>query len=80
MREALAKLCHDQWSGWVKYMFSKGTFNKDGTWTMPAWAVERWTHQMDTPYEELSEAEQDSDRKEAAKFSKVFEEMSQKFS
>lgn len=79
MREALAKLCHDQWSGWIKYMFSKGTLNEDGSWTMPKEFVDRWTRQMNTPYEELSESEQDSDRKEAARFSKVFEEMSPKY-
>lgn len=41
-REALAAYSHDSaWAGWVRYMFSKGTFNADGTWTMPGWAVER---------------------------------------
>jgi len=74
-REKLADLCHEQWSHWVNYMFSKGTFNKDGTWTMPAWAVERWRHQMKTPYSELSATEQDSDRNEADKFLKVFNEI-----
>jgi len=68
LREKLADLCHRQWSGWVQYMFSKGTYNDDGSWTMPAWAVERWTRQMDTPYADLSESEQDSDRREADKF------------
>lgn len=68
LREAVANLCHEQWSGWMRYLFSKGTFNDDGTWTMPAWAVQRWTRQMETPYPELSNEEQDSDRAEADKF------------
>lgn len=68
LREELAELAHKQWSGWMHYLFSKGTFNEDGTWTMPAWAVERWKRQAETPYVELSEEEQDSDRKEADKF------------
>ena len=71
MREALADLCHTQWSGWMEYLFGKGEFNEDGTWTMPAWAVERWQKQMKTPYSELSEGEQDSDRTEADKFLEV---------
>lgn len=68
IREILADLCHRQWSGWMKYLFSKGTFNEDGTWTIPSWAVERWDRQMKTPYAQLSESEQESDRTEADKF------------
>lgn len=68
LREKLAELAHDQWVGWMRYLFSKGIFNDDGTWTMPAWAVVRWRWQMETPYSELSENEQDSDRSEADKF------------
>lgn len=71
LREKLAKLAHDQWSGWMKYLFSKGVFNSDGTWTMPLWAVERWQRQMKTPYSELSETEKESDRAEADKFLRV---------
>ena len=72
LREEVANLAHQQWSGWMEYLFSKGTLNDDGTWTMPKWAVERWTRQMNTPYEVLSESDQDSDRAEADKFLAVF--------
>jgi len=65
LRERLACLAHKQWTGWMEYLFSKGVFNKDGTWTMPKWAVDRWTKQIATPYKQLSKQEQDSDRKEA---------------
>lgn len=68
MRELLADLCHKQWSGWMTYMLSKGVFNKDGSWTMPAEFVQRWTRQMNTSYTDLAEAEQNSDRIEADKF------------
>jgi hypothetical protein len=64
-REQLAALAHEQWSGWMRYMFGQGTQNADGTLTLPAWAVERWTRQMETPYSELPDAEQASDRTEA---------------
>ena len=74
MREKLADLAHKQWSNWMEYLFSKGTFNIDGTWTMPAWAVERWTIQMQTDYANLSDSEMDSDRKEADKFLSVIED------
>ncbi len=68
LREKLAELAHNQWARWMEYLFSKGTFNEDGTWTMPSWAVRRWKRQMETPYSELSESEQDSARSEADKF------------
>lgn len=62
-----ADLEHEIWSSWMQYMFTKGTFNPDGTWTMPAWAVERWTKQMRTIYYELSDKEKDSDREQVQK-------------
>lgn len=68
LREKLAILAHEQWAGWMEYLFEKGTFNEDGTWTMSTWAVQRCTRQMNTPYAALSETEQDSDRKQADKF------------
>ena len=73
VREQLADLCHEQWSGWMKYLFSKGTFNEDGSWTMPAWAVERWQRQIATCYFNLSEDEKESDRVEADKFLALIE-------
>lgn len=74
LREKLAELAHEQWAGWMQYLFSKGVFNNDGTWTMPAKFVERWRRQMVTPYSNLSQSEQDSDRKEADKFLLVIED------
>lgn len=68
LREIFANLCHQQWSGWMDYLFGKGIFNEDGSWTMPAEFVERWRRQARTLYCDLSESEQDSDRVEADKF------------
>jgi len=68
MREELASLCHEQWSGWMKYLFEKSKKNDDGTVTIPLWAVNRWEHQMNTHYEYLSELEQESDKSEADRF------------
>ena len=65
LREYLANLCHEQWSRRMEYLFEKGTFNNDGTWTMPSWAVQRWKLQASTSYNKLSKTEQDSARTEA---------------
>ncbi len=73
-KEELANLCHSQWSGWMEYLFDKGIFNNDGTWTMPIWAVDRWMKQMETSYSDLSESEKDSDRTEADKFLNIIDQ------
>jgi hypothetical protein len=80
IREKLAALCHEQWSGWMEYLFSKcepdcrGMFHKkpSGALVIPEWAVDRWKRQMTTPYARLSEEEKESDRKEADKFLEIF--------
>ncbi len=72
IRESLAAIQHDQWSGWMKYMFGKCTKNLDGTYTIPEWAVFRWYDQMMTPYHKLTDKEQDSDRIEADKILALF--------
>ena len=66
--EYYASIAHEQWSGWMKYLFEKSTKNKDGTVTIPKWAVDRWTRQMNTEYIDLSEDEKKSDRIEAKKY------------
>lgn len=71
IREDLAEYAHAAWAGWMKYMFEKGTLNDDGTYTMPAWAVERWQRQMNTSYADLSESEKNSDRDEADKMLEI---------
>lgn len=69
LREQLAALCHEQWSGWMEYLFAKCKVKDDGqSMLIPPWAVDRWVGQMKTPYAELSESEKDSDRKEADRF------------
>ena len=62
-----ADLEHEIWASWMRYMFSKGTYNPDGSWTMPAELVERWQDQMNTPYSLLTEKEQKSDIEQVQK-------------
>jgi len=63
--EQLANLEHDSWSHWMKYLFSISKENEDGSVTIPKDKVSRWKKQMKTKYEDLSEKEKESDRKEA---------------
>jgi len=66
-REMLATLAHQQWSGWMEYLFEKSTLNDDGTVAIPKWAVERWTRQMNTEYKDLPDDEKESNGTEADK-------------
>jgi hypothetical protein len=75
VRENLAALEHERWSGWMQYLFEKSTENEDGSVTIPKWAVERWKRQVKTPYAELSEDEKDSDRKEVDKTLRLIMEL-----
>jgi len=71
LREKLAELAHNQWVGWMEYLFSKSK-QVDGCVVIPAWANERWHRQVATRYADLSEVEKDSDRNEADRFLAVF--------
>jgi hypothetical protein len=55
--EQLAELEHEQWAHWTRYMLDNLTEEN----------IARWRRQIDTPYEELSEKEKESDRKWARK-------------
>lgn len=39
--ERLAAIAHEQWSGWMRYMFNKCEFVAVGALLIPPWAVER---------------------------------------
>lgn len=72
-REQLAEYAHEAWSGWMRYMFSRGermqTLN-DGEysgWWMTETSFERWQRQMNTEFKALPENEKASDRAEADK-------------
>lgn len=53
--EALAAVEHGRWSHWQRYLHSQCETRDDGALTIPSALVERWGHQMSTPYEALSE-------------------------
>jgi hypothetical protein len=65
LREILAAYAHSAWSGWMRYMFSKGITNVNGSVTLLPDSVSRWTRQMNTPYDDLPQVEKMSDQSEA---------------
>ena len=66
-REGLASLSHDIWAHWMQYIFKNCEAVTDGSILIPVDKVKKWTRQMTTPYESLSEVEKDSDREQANK-------------
>ncbi len=58
----------------MKWLFSCSQHNEDGSVTIPREKVERWKRQMETPYDQLSEQEQNSDRREADKVLEILGE------
>jgi len=61
--EKLAELEHEQWAHWTKYMLDNLSDEN----------IVRWKQQIETPYEELSEKEKESDRKWACKVLKIMD-------
>jgi len=72
LREALADLAHEQWRGWLRWMLGSEKGSDTPRVDVPWWR-ERWTRQMETVYRDLSEGEQESDRREADRVMAVLE-------
>ena len=78
LREELANLCHEQWSGWMEYLFNKcdmvpqkemyATSEEEKVPVIPEYFYKKWMRQIITKHKDLSEEEKESDRKEADKF------------
>jgi hypothetical protein len=51
----------------MSFLFSVCKENEDGSYTIPLKKVKQWQRQIDTPYEDLSEKEKNSDRAQADK-------------
>lgn len=66
--ESLADLEHKRWSKWQEYVHSKCIKNSDGSLTIPKESVTLWENEIITPYENLTETQKESDRKEIRLF------------
>lgn len=72
VREKLSDVQHAIWSHWMRYLFSKceiveDTFSNTEVLSIPCELEERWKRQAKTPYAELTDKEQESDRNQADK-------------
>jgi hypothetical protein len=68
LTEKLAAIEHERWSHWQRYMHGKAEKQPDGTLLIPADLVQRWEQQLETPYDNLSEREKESDRDQVRKY------------
>lgn len=69
LTEALARIEHERWAHWQRYMHSCCEVIDDtGSLLIPAHLVDRWKRQIETPYEYLSEAEKESDREQVRRY------------
>jgi hypothetical protein len=71
--EALAAAEHDGWAHWMRYLFSRCHDRPEGGLIIPQELVERWRRQMETPYAQLTDREQESDRQEVRKILPIIE-------
>ena len=68
LMETLAAVEHERWSHWQRHVHAQCSRNPDGSLTIPAELVARWTDQMSTSYPELSEEEKESDREQVRRY------------
>jgi hypothetical protein len=68
LREQLAAIEHERWADWQQYMHSLCHRSEDGALVIPNTLVDRWERQINTPYDQLSETEKDSDREQVDRY------------
>ncbi|MBF6435501.1 hypothetical protein [Nocardia cyriacigeorgica] len=73
--ERLAAIEHERWAHWQQYMHSRCATGPDGSLTIPAELVKRWSTQMSTSYEDLPEDQRESDREQVRRYLPIFEEL-----
>ncbi len=66
--ERLAAVEHDRWAHWQRYMHGKAERRPDGALILPVELVKRWEEQISTRYDDLSEAEKESDREQVRRY------------
>ncbi|HEU5086003.1 MAG TPA: hypothetical protein VFT99_01115 [Roseiflexaceae bacterium] len=73
LQAALAEYAHQAWSRWIEYELRKGMLHEDGSLTLPAHLVKRWSRQMSTAYHELQLGDQARSQNEADRIVRVLD-------
>lgn len=71
--EQLAAIEHTRWAEWQSWCHQLGTRTEGGDLALPSEVVARWDRQIITPYDELSEAEKQSDRDQVERYRPLIE-------
>ena len=66
--EALAAVEHERWSHWQRYLHGQCERRDDGALVIPPTLAQRWSEQMSTPYDALSDQEKESDREQVQRY------------
>lgn len=66
--DRLAAIEHERWAHWQQYLHDQCERRNDGSLVIPRELVSRWEEQVGTPFEELSPAEQESDREQVRRY------------
>lgn len=66
--ERLASIEHERWSHWQKFMHERGQRLPDGSLLLPADLIAKWDRLIDTPYSQLTDKEQESDRDQVRRY------------
>jgi len=74
LEETLAKVEHERWSHWQRYLHAKCVTNSDGSLTIPSNFAAKWSRQARTSYADLSESEKQSDREQVQRYLPIIAE------
>lgn len=66
--EDLAAIEHERWAHWQRFMHEQGQRQPDGSLVLPAELVAKWDRLIDTPYANLTDKEQESDREQVRRY------------
>lgn len=66
--EALASIEHERWSHWQQHLHEQCLPGPNDSLIIPRELVHRWSAQMTTSYDELTEEEKESDREQVRRY------------